>query len=184
MRTNTTMKLTALAAAIGLLVSSGVFATELDSGTDSLTLGIDAVDEIKITSGSVTLTIDQATSDGGTVLLPETSSASSWAVTTNSPSTATRKIYASIPTKMPAGATLAIEFGEASSVEGAAGGIGEPVEGVTFTSADADAAVKKVYDGLYQIVTSSPSITYTFSATVEAPIGDASRVVTYTLTDS
>jgi hypothetical protein len=155
-----------LAASWGIAsVGSAVAA---DSATQVVTFSVQAVNEIAISGGAVTLTINSATA--GSPPTDAVSSATSYAITTNQ---ASRKITATLASgSMPSGVTLKV----ALAAPAGAASLG-PVALTPATAAD-------VVTGISGINEAGKTITYTLSATTAAGVVAAvTRDVTFTIAD-
>ena len=159
-----------------LALGFGLVGTALAANSDNHTVTIDvqAIDELAITGGNVTLTINAANATGfaaGDSSFSVSNTATSYGVTTNS--AANKKITAQTSAAYTeTGMQLFITLASASGVGG-----GTEVE---ITSANATAV--DMITGLLQEADSSQTITYRAVATLATPIATSSaKTVTLTL---
>ncbi|WP_139191904.1 hypothetical protein [Thiocapsa roseopersicina] len=173
MRTNTTMKLTALAAAMGMVMSAGAFA---DTGTATQTFDyqVDEVAVIALDGAAPSLIITNANvTAGATELLSTASSGNSWAVTSNAGDNA-KKLVAELSAAMPTGVSLLVNVG------GTTAGVSVPAE-LSLATTKAD-----VVTGIDSVGQTGMPITYQLKATLAAgEVGNnADNTVIYTIIDS
>jgi hypothetical protein len=163
MRTNTRMKLTALAAAMGMAVSFGALAG--NTAEEEISFEVTAINEIAVT-GTPTLTVNAATA--GAQPTPAEYTDGNLAVTTNGTN---KKLSAAITTggPMPDDTTLEIK------VDGV--GTGGTYVPVGTVAADLVTGITEVADDTNQV-------SYKLTALVTAGIvASGSKTVTFTLAD-
>jgi hypothetical protein len=124
---------------------------------------VNAINVIAFT-GSPTLTISVATP--GSAPDPVTSSAATWAVTTNQTGA---KITAKVNVAMPAGLTLDVTLAPPT------GGASTGVKTMTTTAQDMVTGITKLAEG-------GLAVTYTLTATSAAGVVSGSATITYTIT--
>jgi len=107
MKTNRLFKLSALAAAVGFLVSGGAWAA--DSAEQTVTYEVSAINEISVSGNPGALTVSTATA--GSEPDAVTDAATTYAITTNG---SDKKITAALDTDMPSGVTLSLTAASAS----------------------------------------------------------------------
>jgi hypothetical protein len=173
------MKLTALAAAMGLVVSSGAFA--VDSNVAGQTVGYQ-VDEVALisVSGNPSDLIINTTVGGaaGAALADATDATTTWAITSNK-GTDGKKLTAVLSADMPPHTELFMEV--AAPTGGTSGG--KMSLNTRATGAKAEAI--SVVTGIDPVAESGKTITYTFSADITAGIvTNADATVTLTLTNT
>jgi hypothetical protein len=173
MRTNTRMKLTALAAAVGLVVSSGVAGGELTTATQTVNYEVPAINLISV-SGPATLTI--VAPEAGQEIATADDKTTTWDITTNNQTT--MKLTAQIP--LPLGAGLVLTLG-AEGPTGSTGTIGSPKTLSTGTDATTP---QDVVTNISAITEGGLSLEYYLSATAGAAPVDTSQSVTFTLVGS
>ncbi len=161
-----TMKLTALAAAMGFVMSAGAMAG--NTATQDVTYVVTAINEITVT-GTPSLTVNAATA--GSEPDAATWETGAWAVTTNGTG---KKLTAVITTgeNMPDGVTLSI------SAVAPTGGTGGTYKQVSIVAADLVTVITKVAEeGL--------NLSYKLEALVTAGVVDsAEKTITFTLADA
>jgi Ribonuclease G/E len=163
MKTSRLFQLSALATAMGFLVSGGAFAA--DSAEQTVTYEVSAINEITVSGNPGTLTISTATAGSEPDAVSDSSS--SYDITTNG---SNKKITAAIDTAMPADVTLSLAAASASGTSA-----GEQT--LTATAVD-------VVTGLTGVAESGQTLTYGLSATVAAGVvASASKTVTLTIAD-
>lgn len=165
MNASTLNRLNVLVAAMGLVLSTGALAG--NTSTQDVDYEVPAVNEIAITDGSPSLTVDSATAgsdlDDATV-----TTGSSWAVTTNETG---KKLTAAIDTAMPEGLTLSI------SAAAPTGGSSTGYAALSTTAAD-------IVTGITEVAESSLNLSYKLEADLTAGVvTSASKTITFTLTD-
>ena len=163
MKTNRLFKLSALATAMGFLVSGGAFAAE--SADQTVTYEVTAINELAVSGDPGALTIDSATAGSEPDAVSDATS--SYDITTNG---SNKKITAVIDSDMPTGMVLSLT---AASAGGSGGGE------QTLSTAAAD-----VVTDLTEVAESGQTLTYGLSATVAAGVvASASKTVTLTISD-
>ena len=151
----------ALAVAIGLTLSTGVFAA-----TQTVTFEVTAINEISV-SGTPSLTVNAAVAGSAPTAVTDT--ASTWAVTTNDNSVNGMKVTVAIDLAMPSGVTLT------ANLTAPAGASSAGALTLATTAVDSVTGIKLLNE-------SSLGITYQLSATAAAGVvASASRTVTYTI---
>lgn len=151
----------ALAVAIGLTLSTSIFAA-----TSTVTYEVTAINEISV-SGAPSLTVNAAVAGSAPTAVTDT--ASSWAVTTNDNSVNGMKITAAIDTAMPTGVTLTANLTAPTGATSA----GALTLGVTAVNA---------VTGIKLLNESALGITYQLSATSAAGVVvSATKTITYTI---
>jgi hypothetical protein len=180
MRTNTRMKLTALAAAMGLVVSSGAFAD--NEATQNVTVTVPTIQEISVTDATVSLVM-VAPAAGSQVAPITNQAAGTWSISTNSTS-ATQKLSAQISAGVGAGLKLTVN---AAAPDAITGGVAAP--GVLSLDEDSDDTpdAAEIVTTIPAVFDSGMVITYTLEPTSATAIPAAvstTPTVTFTLTDS
>lgn len=177
------LKISVLAAAMGMVVSSGpLMADEPDTNEANQTVGYQ-VNEIALISVSgdpgdlvITTTVDNA---AGAVPLDVTDATTTWAITSNK-GTDAKKVTAVLGGDMPPHTELKVQMGlptGAAAPDPANVSLNTRATGAALTAQD-------VVTGIDPVAESGKTITYTFSADVEAGVVvNADATVTFTLTD-
>jgi hypothetical protein len=156
---------TAVAAALGLACSAGAWAA--DNVSQTVTLEVQAVNEISVSSPTLSLIISSGTA-GSSTLTSATNTATTYNITTNETN---KKIVAKINSAPPAGVTLTTTLAAGG---GAAGTSAGPV---SLSSTD-----QNVVTGITQSASSGNQISYSLSATLAAGVvPSTTRVVTFTI---
>jgi hypothetical protein len=174
MKSNSITRISTLAAAIGLVLSSGAIA---DSGTAGQDVGY-VVDEIALISvtGSPTLAIT-TTTDGlaGSAPADATDATTAkWAITVNK--AAGKKVTAELTASMPAHTLLSVELAAPST------GASKGVVPLNTRATGVKVAAVDVVDSIEPDYESNLGVTYTLSADVEAGVLTATTAtVTYTV---
>ncbi|WP_147430970.1 hypothetical protein [Thiocapsa rosea] len=179
------MKLTALAAAMGMLVGGGAFAADTNVASQDVGYQIDEVALISVDGDPGDLVIN-TTVDGaaGAILADDTDASSTWAITSNKGTNA-KKVTAVLTGDMPAHTELFITL--AAPTGAVSEGTGEGENGVSLNtrSTGAKADAQDVVTGIDPVAESDKTITYRFSADVEAGVVPrAEAEVTLTLTNT
>jgi hypothetical protein len=160
------LKISALMAAMGMVVSTGAIAG--DSATQDVGYEVEAINEIAVTgTPSLTINATNASVSAGDDSFTVTDNSSRYAITTNG---SNKKITAAITTggDMPDGVTLSVTAGGT----GAAG-----KQSLSTTAAD-------IATGLTTIAESDQTLTYELTALVTAGVvASASKTVTLTIVD-
>lgn len=168
MKTNNLFKFSALATAVGFLVSGGAWAADVES-SHNVSITIENIDLFEVDQNSVSITI---TADDGDVSGSFTQEAtSSYDFTTNSISG--KKITAAIGADSLAdGLTLKVASDS-------------PCDGCSGSSATAlvEGGSIDVASGITNATGTGIVLTYTLEADATAAPGTTSTTVTYTLTD-
>ena len=155
--------LTKLAAA-GMLTVIASTAAFAQTATQTVTFQVDAINQISV-AGVVSLDINSAVA--GSAPTSVSSSASSWAVTTNQTGA---KITGSIGVAMPAGVTLS------ANLVAPAGATSAGLKPLTTVAVDLVTTITKLNAGAL-------GLTYQLDATAAAGVVTSStRLVTYTIT--
>lgn len=150
--------------AVGLTLILATAPVGAQSATQTVNFEVIAINQIAVSGNPAPLVVNTATA--GSAPAPATSSATTWAVTTNQ---SNMKVTASVDEALPAGVTLEV------SLAPPAGAVG--VGHVPLGTASAD-----LVTGISGANASSLPITYRLSATTTAPTtGPQSRVVTFTI---
>jgi hypothetical protein len=138
-------------------------AAQAQTATQNVTYAVNAINQIAV-SGSPTLTVSTATAGSGPNAV--TSSASTWAVTTNQTS---RKLTASISSNMDTGLTLSL------TAAAPAGATSAGKKALSTTAVD-------LVTGISQVAQGGMSLTFELAATLAAGVvASSSRTVTYTI---
>lgn len=154
------------ALSLGLLGTAAAVST---SDSHNVTVQCIQIDVIAHSGGDITLSIDTATAGSQPDVDTDATCSLSW--TTNAPLASARKITAALATDYSAGITLKVT---AASSGGNSSSAGQQ----TLSAVAVD-----VVTGVYQEYLSTQTLTYEASATVAAPLGSETKLVTYTLTD-
>lgn len=176
---NTFYRLGVLSAAIGMVLGSGAYAA--DSNVAGQTVGYQ-VDEVALISVSgnpsalvITTTVGGA---AGAALADATDATTSWAITSNKGSDG-KKLTAVLTANMPAHTELFV------NVTAPTGGTSGGKMSLNTRETGAKAAAIDVVTGIDPVAESGKTITYTFSADVEAGVVvNANATVTFTLTNT
>jgi hypothetical protein len=164
MTRNATFKLTAVAMSVGMAMAGGALAGDND-GQD-LTYEVTAINEIAITDGSPSLTVNAAVA--GEQPTPVTGSGGSYAITTNGTD---KKITAAINTDMPSGLTLALTAGA-------------PTNASANSEVSLSSTAAELVTGITQVAESGLALNYKLMALVTAGVvPSATKTVTLTITD-
>lgn len=150
----------AVAAALALSPAFGA-----DNDTQVVNFEVQAINELDVAAGPISLTINTATA--GSAPTAATAS-SSYAITTNA-ATDSRKITASLDSPMPTGLTLEVNVTAPSGTSTSAGT-------VTLSNTPVD-----VVTGIEGVAASGIAINYTLTAAMSAEVATGSRTVTYTI---
>lgn len=172
-------RLTTLAGAVALVFSSGAWA--VDSNVAGQTVGYE-VDEVALisVSGNPSDLVITTTVGGvaGAALLDATDASTTWAITSNK-GTDGKKLTAVLTADMPAHTELFM------TVVAPTGGVSGGKMSLNTRATGAKAAAISVVTGIDPVAESGKTITYTFSADVEAGVvTNADATVTLTLTNS
>ncbi|MDL2122061.1 MAG: hypothetical protein LWX51_03040 [Deltaproteobacteria bacterium] len=138
-----------------------------DSDTQTVNYAVTAINEINIDDNSVTLTVNSATAGSPP---DQASDSSTYDITTNVISPATKKITASIDSDMPSGLTLQIDVTAPST------GTGGGAKTLSTSAQDVVTAISAVNEV-------DISIGYTLDATIAAGEVSDSKTVTLTIAD-
>lgn len=171
MFTTNLTRISTLAAAIGLALSSGTaLSVDTNVATQSVTYEVEEIGLLSIAGTPAAMTISAA-SAAGQQPTPVTDSSTTYSLTSND-SLKNHKITASINSDMPTGVTLEVEL------EAPTGATSAGKKALAQTAAD-------VVTGITPVIATGKTITYTLSATVAAGIvTSANKTVTFTLTDA
>ena len=149
------------------LIVSGLASSLLaaDSAQQTVTYEVSAINELSVSSPTVSLTVNAATA--GSAPTEASDATTSYAITTNE---SARKITGSLNSDMPAGVVLSASL---AAPTGAAS-----VGAVDLSTADED-----LVTGISKLNESGKTITYNLSATSAAGVvASASKTVTLTVT--
>lgn len=154
----------AFALSLGIVISAqATFAAS--SSTQTVTYEVQAINELSVSSATVSLTVSAATA--GSAPTTATDSSTTYAITTNQ---ATRKITGAVNTAMPAGVTLSVDLAAPT------GGTGAGSTSLGTVAAD-------LVTGISTLNESGKTITYSLAATSAAGVvASASKTVTLTIT--
>jgi len=137
-----------------------------NTATQTVTFEVQAINEISVSGNPGNLVVSTATA--GSEPDAATDNSTSYSITTNQSS---KKITGAIDLAMPANTTLQINLTAPTG--------GSSAGNVTITTTAAD-----LVTGIATVAESGLTITYTFSATVDAGVvASDSRTITLTLTD-
>ena len=143
---------------------SGNEAFTANTANQTVTFAVNAVNEISVSAGAISLTISTATA--GSEPSDATNTATTYAVTTNESS---KKITGALDSDMPAGVTLKVQLAAPT------GGSSAGEVTLSGTAADLVTGITKKAEG-------AKTISYKLQTTVAAGvISSASRTVTFTL---
>jgi hypothetical protein len=153
------------ALAVAILVTAG-FASPVfaQSDTQIVTIVVSDINEIAVSSGSLTLTINSATA--GSAPDGDTDATTSYSITTNGSS---KKITAALGVAYATGISLALTLGAPTGATSAG------AKTLTTTAQD-------MVTGITKLAESGVSISYTASATAAAVSNGAGEAQTVTLT--
>ncbi len=155
---------------VGLWLGVQGMAMAGSSTTTTANYEVEAINEISLSSTSISLTVNAATA--GSEPDQATDETSTYSITTNCGSTNTKKITAAINTAMPTGNTLKINMTAPST--------GTSAGAVTLTASAVDAVT-----AISSVAESGIAITYSLDSTVAGGIIAASnKTVTLTITDN
>lgn len=162
---NITLKaIFSLALSIGALVLSPL-AFAASSATQTVTYEVAAINEISVSSGALSLTVNAATAGSAPTMASDATT--TYAITTNE---LARKITGDIDTNMPAGVTLSVELAAPAGATSAGS--------QTLSTVAAD-----LVTGIATLNESGKTITYELAATSAAGVvASASKTVTLTVT--
>ena len=146
--------------ALLLFAVPAVAHAQLDAASQTVTLDVQAVDDINVT-GTFTITIT-------TIGLQGANTTGTYDVSTNSVDA--RTITAQVGAALPTGVTLNILLQDPD-----AGGA------ATTTARNLTTGAQNVVTGLAQTVSGSKTITYTVTTTAETPVASTPVIVTLTL---
>jgi hypothetical protein len=148
----------------GLLVIAAAASASAQSTTQTVTLEIDAINEIAV-AGTPSLTISAAVAGGAPS--SATAAGNTWSVTTNQ---SNAKLTASIGSALPSGVTLSADLGAPAGATSA---------GLTALSTTAVDLVT----GISKLNSAGLSLSYQLDATAAAgTLASTTTVVTYTVT--
>jgi hypothetical protein len=170
MKTNTTMKLTTLAGAVALAMSSGAFAGT--TATHDVSFDIDAVNEIAIAGGNITLKVDSATA-GSDLTSDVDDATATYAITTNDNSANGMKITAKINADITENDVVLNLKATGSKPTGST----QVTDGVDLSETEGD-----LVTGIKQTYGENFGLTYTLEASVTSPIMETAVTKTVTLT--
>ena len=159
---NTILNLTVIAA-LGATFAASAFAAS--SATQSVTYEVSAINELSVSSSSVSLTVNAAVA--GSAPTAASDSSTSYAITTNE---SNRKITGSLNTAMPSGVSLSAS-------------LAAPTGGSSAGAVALTAVAQDLVTGISTLNESAKAITYDLSATSAAGVvPSASKTVTLTIT--
>ncbi|MFP4459746.1 MAG: hypothetical protein ACLFSQ_09185 [Candidatus Zixiibacteriota bacterium] len=154
-----------------MVIALASFAFAADNDAITINYDVDPINELEITDGSVSLTVNSATA--GSEPDAATTASSTYGITTNEDA---KKITAAIDSDMEDNVTLSIDVSAPSTGTGA---------GSTDISATATGAAADVVTAIGAVAESGLNIDFDLSATVAAgTISGGSRTLTLTVTDS
>ncbi len=177
MRTNTTMKLTTLTAAIGLAMGSGVYAVDTFEAGQDVGYQVDEIALISVSADVTGLAIT-TTVDGlaGAAPADDSDTSSTWAITVNK--AAGKKVTALLGAAMPAHTLLSVELAAPST------GASKGKVGLNTRDTGVAVAAIDVVDSIEPVYQNGMQVEYTLSADVEAGVITATTAhVTYTVAD-
>lgn len=160
-------KLTILLIAIGLILQISGIAMAANNDNHQVTITIVAVNELAITGGDITLTINSAIAGSGLTDVTDNTCALDW--TTNSGTN--KKITGQLDTDYSAGISLSVNVT-------VAGGNGASQGNQVLTSGSAADLVRDMHNEFV----SANTLGYTASAPTASPVSEA-KTVTYTILD-
>lgn len=138
----------------------------------TVSIAVSAVNEINVSDGAVTLTINAATAGDNLTAVTDNSSSLDW--TTNQ---ATRRITVALGAEYASGITLAVQAGAPSGTGTAVGTQAGGYVNLSTTAADLVTAISNAY--------ATSTLTYRATADVTAGVvASESQTVTYTITGS
>ncbi len=146
-----------------VLVVAAAASGSAQSTTQNLTINIVAINEISVSGGAHTMTINTATAGQAP---DDVVWGTTWAITTNQTGA---KVVVSIGSDMPTGVSLKVNMAEPTNASSA----GE----VALTSIP-----QELVTGITKLNEGNLDLTYTASATTGAGVQSVSRTVTYTVT--
>lgn len=154
----------ALALSVGIIISAQAVSAA-SSTTQTVTYEVQAINELSVSSGTVSLTVNAATA--GSAPTTATDSSTTFAITTNQ---STRKITGAIDTNMPSGVTLSVA-------------LAAPTGGTSAGSQSLSTVAANLVTGIATLNESAKTITYSLAATSAAGVvASASKTVTLTIT--
>jgi hypothetical protein len=179
MKTKTIHRISTLAAAIGFAFGSGSIFADTDVAGQTVGYQVDEVALISVSGNPADLIITTSVGDAAGALLQDvTDTSTTWAITSNK-GTDGKKLTAVLSGNMPAHTELFLTV--AAPTGGVSGGkmpLNTRADGVALPAIDVVTAIDPVAE-------SGKTITYTFSADVEAGVVvNADATVTFTLADS
>lgn len=145
-----------------LLLSASVYAAT--SATQSVTIQVNPINELRLGGSPGSLVVDGA--PAGQEPAPATDTNSNYSFSTNE---LNRKVTAQIDTNMPAETMLEVQLASPGGSWSSSGKQPLSTSAVTLAQGGRGRAQNR-------------TITYTFSATVNAAAGTGSRIVTFTVT--
>lgn len=178
MKTKQVLTLSTLAAAVAVLASGGAWADTNEAG-QTVGYQVDEVALIDVSANPADLVIN-TTTDGnaGSLLKDATDATTTWAITSNK-GTDAKKVTAVLTGNMPAHTELFI------LLEKCTGAADTTEKSLNTRATGVKAAAQDVVTGIDPVAESGKTITYRFSADVEAGVvTNADAVVTLTLTNS
>ncbi|WP_373508745.1 hypothetical protein [Thiocapsa sp.] len=169
MRTNTTMKLTALAAAIGFVMSGNALAVDRSTADQEVPYEITANNNLAVSATATSLLINSAVTieaDGSR----EATGTANWSVDTNSPDDLS--LSAELIDALPIGVTLYVASADPNT------GTAADEQALALTS-EVD-----IVTGIQALKQDAIGLTYRLVAQPTAEPGTGSLTVTYTLKDA
>jgi len=146
------------------------FLARLDAGTSdnhTVTLEVSAINEIAISGGTVTLTVNTATAGSAPTAATDSSTAT-YAVTTNGSS---KKVTAALDSVVPSNTTLSLNMGA-------------PTGGSSSGAVNLTNSAQDMVTGISTLNESGLSMSYSFTATADAgTVASTNRTMTLTLAD-
>lgn len=159
---NTILNLTVIAA-LGATFAASAFAA--DSATQTLTYEVSAINEIAVSSPTVSMTVNAAVA--GSAPTSVSNSATTYAITTNEEG---RKITGELNSDMPAGVSLSV-------------GLAAPAQATSAGSQALSTTPVDLVSGISELNDPSKMISYQLAATSAAGVvASASKTVTFTIT--
>jgi len=159
--------MTGLAATAFMLGIAGIAAA--GPNDHNVTVTVQAINHIVVAGGNVTLTIDTAEAGQPPASVEDSATKLNW--TTNAPSSAKKKVTASLDSDFSAGIALKVRVT-------VSGGNGTSQGQQTLTASGVT-----LVTGVYGEATSNNTLTYEASAAVTVPPTSETKTVTYTLVD-
>jgi hypothetical protein len=168
MKSNRITRLTTLSAAIGLVLSTGAFAADTDTATQTVTYGVDEISTISVSGSPGAMTLTTATAGSAPTAVPDATTTYSL---TNNAGEDSKMVTATMDRNTPADVTLEVT-------------LEVPDAYATATKQILSTDTVKVLEHIGNVSVTGKTITYSLSAYKGAAAISAQSVeVTFTITD-